>query len=141
MAKKRKQKFPFPKLGNDLESAKREYERLQSLSEEELHEEMYKAKRAEVVLKKKKKDCDDLNKLKEELKTFIDAHMPDELLKEIERIARDKKQTLKEIKDMEQIKDTVLDLKIKNGEHNNDIACQTQKQKAILEIVRKRENI
>ena len=140
MAKRSKTKFPFPKLGNDYESAKAEYERLQGLTEEELHEEMYKARRAEDVLRKSKKDNEDLNKLKTDLKTFIDEHMPDELLKELDKIARDKKQTIKEIKEMDEIADTVMDLKIKNSEFNNDISCQTQKQKAILDIIRKREN-
>lgn len=133
MAKK-KSKFKYPKLGLE------KFNQLQECSTDELHEEMFKAKRAEDVLKKKKKDDPKLNELKEKIQTFIDEHMPDDLLKEIARIAADKKQTLKEIKDMNGIKDSVMDLKIESKEHNDDIAVQTQKQKAILEIIRKREN-
>lgn len=134
MAKK-KSTFKYKKLGQE------EFERLLGLSEEELHEEMFNAKRAEDVLRKKKKDDEELNKLKDDLKTFIDEHMPDDLLKEIDKVSRDKKQTIKEIKAMEKISDTVMDLSIKNKEHNNDIQCQKQKQSAILEIIRKRQNL
>lgn len=134
MAKKKKITFKYKALGQEA------YNELMGMEEEELHKELFNAQRGEDVLKKKKKDDPDLNKLKENVKTFIDEHMPDELLKEIDKVARDKKQTIKEIKDMDKIKDEVMDLSLKNSEHNKDIKVQKEKQKAILEILRKREN-
>lgn len=133
MAKKGKKTFKYKQLGEE------KYEELKGMKDEELHKEVFNAQRAEDVLKKKRKDDEKLNKLKDEIKSFIDENMPDSLLRELDKVMRDKKQTIKEIKDDKKIKDTVMDLHILQGEHNKDILFQKQKQKAILEILRKRE--
>ena len=110
-----------------------DYDALKSMKSSELETEFVKARRNEQAAKKAKKDDLDLIRLSETIKKHRQENMP----KKVKELQEEIKELKKEVDS--DIEDEINDKKALSKGHGNIIKEFTEKQDAILEILRNRE--